>query len=201
MLEFVVVIPLIAMVIAATFFFAWGLRNRMGVEMSVRFMSWAAARKVPLPERYGITWHDVIMDHLLMSRTVRHIYYKQFNKRKETYQTPRDLSDYVADYSPQAAPVADKLVTQRWPLASGFSISRATFPTPSGVWEKLSGNYNGRYIRDGVEWRCGEAANEEELTDEFQRKLDEALMAVPDVSMDMAKVFRRLYLSTWSRRN
>jgi len=199
MIEFVMVIPLIAQVIAATFFFAWGLRNRMGVEMSVRFMSWAYVRKVPLPERYGITWHDVIMDHLLMSRTIGHIYYKQFNKRKETYQTPQDLSDYVADYSPQAAPVADKLVTESWPLASGFGISQATFPTPSGVWEKLAGNYNGWYIRDGVEWRCGEAANEEELTDEFQRKLDEALMAVPDVSMDIAKVFQGLYLSTWTR--
>lgn len=195
------VIPLIAMVIAATFFFAWGLRNRMGVQMSTRFMSWAIERKVPLPERYGITWHDVIMDHLLMSRTIRHIYHYRFDRYRETGQTPRDLSDYVADYSPEAAPVVDKLVTDRWPLGGGFGISRATFPTPSGIWEKLSGDYEGRYIRDGVEWRCGEAANEQDLTDEFQRDLDEALMAVPDVSMAMAKVFQRLYLSTWSRRN
>jgi hypothetical protein len=201
MIEFVMVIPLIALVIAATFFFAWGLRNRMGVEMSVRFMSWAAVRKVPLPERYGITWHDVIMDHLLMSRTIRHIYYRSFDTYRETDQTPRDLSNYMADYSPEAVPVADKLLMRVWPKGYGFGITRATFPTPSGIWEKLSGEYNGQYIRDSVEWRCGEAANEQELTDEFQRELDEALMAVPAVSRNMAKVFQRLYLSTWSRRN
>ena len=195
------VVPLIALVIAATFFFAWGLRNRMGVEMSTRYLSWAFVNEAPGPVRYGPTWHDVVMDRLMMGRTVRDMFYRTYYRWEDTPQTARDLSAHVQDYSPQAAPVADELLTQTWPEGYGISMDRVVFPTPAGVWEKLPGDYKGRYIRDGVEWRCSQAANERELTDEFQKELDEALMGVPEASMAVAKVFQSLYLSTWPRGN
>lgn len=196
MLEFVMVIPLIALVIAATFFFGWGLRNRMGMKMTDRFISWTNVRKAPLPERYGPTWHDVVMDYLLERRTVGHIYYSYFDKHDDTFQTLHDLTNYVGDYSPMAAPVAQELLLDRWPLGSGFQI-RATFPTPVGPWENVSGLFKSHYIRDGVEWRRGEASQEEELTDEFQRELDDVLKFVPGPGDDLADRLRGLYLEQW----
>ncbi len=208
MIEFLVVIPLLALVIAAIYLFAWGLRNAMGLRMSSRYLTWAAVREVPLARRYGITWHDVIMDHLLVRRTVGHIYGNRYRDFDDTAQTMRDLASYVGNYSPEARPVAEELLVRSWQHGEGIRLT-ATFPMPVGPWQDISGPYKDRYIRDGSQWRCRlppppekdyySASHEQELTDEFQKELDEALQAVPDESKAIAEVFRELYLETWPR--
>jgi len=196
MIEFVLVIPLIALVIAATFFFGWGCRNRMGMERSDRFIAWVGARHAPFPTRYGPTWHDVVMNGLLQSRTMKDIYYHQFDRRENTFQTLVDLSDYVGDYSALAAPVTRRLLQQRWPRGYGMRID-AYFPVPFKPWAKQAGYQNSSHIRDGVEWRRNEASNEKDLTDEFQKDLDDALRSTPIVARGLAEGFRSLYLDPW----
>lgn len=104
--------------------------------------------------------------------------------------------------------MAEELLVRSWPHGEGWRLT-ATFPTPVGPWQDISGPYKDRYIRDGSQWRCRlppapekdyySASHEQELTDEFQKELDDALQAVPDESKAVAEVFRELYLETWSR--
>ncbi len=196
MLEFALVIPLIAFVIAAVFFFAWGLRNRMGMEMSDRYLTWWIVRGANFPVRLGPTPHDIIMRGLLMDRTVKDMYGNWYDEYEDTKQTLRDLSKQTNDYSPEAGAVAQELLLDSWPLGNGVLLT-ATFPTPAGVWEKLSGEYQSRYIRDGVEWRCGQASNEKELTSEFQRELDETMKSAGQ----LGAMLRPLYRDPWPRRD
>jgi len=187
-MEFVMVIPLLAGVIALTYFFGWAMKNQQRVWAANRYASW----------RWVHGQHDVNAMNLNQN----------FFDNKAggvgvngwgggPTQTLDDLVRNVTDESTRAGAMAQELV-QEWPHGCSAAIG-ASFPTNVTLWQWLvsDGGIRWHHQREGVEWRRHQARCEQRLADEFYSGLDNDLQSVPAPGSSLGEAARQLFLHPW----
>jgi len=188
LIEFVLCIPLLAFVIGLTFFFGWAMSNQQGVKISGRYAVWREVRGGGAAD----------------PRDLNRKFYSQkaggvsVDGRQATDETLRDLVDAAGDVSTEAKMLADHLVLDRFPRGVGAEVA-AEFPTDVGLWNQLGGGaIRHRHMREGVEWRRGQASCEEVVRDDFLIQLDGALRRLSSTpGAEFGQVLRNLYEYRW----
>ena len=188
LLEFVLCIPLLAGIIVLTFFFGWSMKNQQRVRVSDRYTAWRwvhGGRDAPTHANLNGFFFDFKAGEVWV------------DGGGGPTETLTDLVGEVARISPQAAALAEELVTNRFPHGQSASVA-ATFPTDVVLWQRLSGGaMSHHHVREGVEWRRGQASCEDVLADEFYHSLDTAMSTVPAPGDGLGQCVRRLYLTRW----
>ena len=185
LIEFTMAIPLLASVIGFTFFFGYAMMNQQHVKIADRYSAW---RNV-----YGGASSGGTINNLLFGDKAGQI-------NLTTGVGPDDvLQQYVSQVNSDSAAagvLARACVIDSWPRGSGTHIG-ATFPSDVGLYNRFKGAIEHSHIRDGVEWRRGQAASETEIVNEFLVDFDRTLSNVNQPGGALANTFRRLYNTSW----
>lgn len=191
LMEFVLVIPMLAGIIALTYFFGWAMKNQQRVRAANRYAAW----------RWVHGQHDVSEMNLNQNF---------FDSKAGSVSvngwgggptdTLSDKVDVVRDQTPRCGDVVDQCVlgTDHWPHGCSAGIG-ASFPTNVTLWQWLvdEGGIRGHHVREGVEWRRHQARIEEPLCEEFYSDLNQALGSVPAPGDGLGEMARRLFLAAW----
>jgi hypothetical protein len=188
LIEFVMTIPLLALVVVATFFLGWAVVNRHAVAQASRYSSWHAVRG-------GSSTADLDENF--------------YANRTQTTSVGRDggqienleaYVDRVGSYDANAGVVAEACIlgdSRRWPRGRAAEVV-TDFDSSVAAWERWAdGSIRARHSRDGVEWRNRQIDPNQALADHFLTGLDDALSNVPPDGQGLANIMRSLYMSRW----
>lgn len=194
MIEFVLVIPLLATILGFTFFFGWAMVNQQHVKIADRFQTW---RKVRAGSRVGAA---VLNDRIFQGHLDENTYAQESGTTSaETKKTLEYLVEAAEAQSPEAGALAQPMVMDRSPHGQWTTV-RGRFPSDIGIFQQVE-NYQGdirhTHMRDGKEWRWRQIWCEPVIKDEFLFELDSTLLGVPSPGDGLAAMARRLYLTRW----
>ncbi len=186
MVEFVMILPLLALVWSLTWFFGWELVNKEHVRMSNRWAVWRTVRGAgePVPQQ--------LSDNFFKDKAI--------NVGMTTGSGPdKTLQALVTEAGKISQPAqmwTQSLVIDRFP--HGFTANvTAEFPTTNTAWSRFTGAITGMHGRDGVEWRRAQARCEDALQQEFLDSLDSTLENISSPGDTLASEFRNLYRGGW----
>jgi len=188
LMEFVLIIPLLATILGLTFFFGWAFTNQQHVKVSDRFQCW---RRVRLGSSASVSQLNA--------------WFFQNRANEETLeqgggsgptQTLRDLIDTVGNFSSRAEGLADGVVWNRAERGRRAMVA-AEFPSDIGIYQQFTGKIRDDHTRDGREWRWRQLRCEPVIRDEFLSELDSVLESIPNPGDSLGEMARKLYLSAW----
>ena len=186
MIEFVLVIPLLALIIAITFFFGRSLMNKQHVTVSDRYTA----------------WREVLTGSQVTDRNLNAMFFRDravdvdIRRGDGPDETLSDLADAAGYVSAGAETLAYETAVERFPRGRAADVA-AQFPTQGGIWRQLTGAIHSTHARDGVQWQRGQASNQRVVAQEFLGQVDDALNGIAAPGTEIGKFFRRLYLAGW----
>jgi len=187
MVEFVMCIPLLALVLGLTFFFGWAMSNQQHVRISDRYTVWRMLRERSRPTA------EELNETFFANRG------RQVNL--DTWRWHSDTLDYFVDatdhYDRRAGSLADDMILHRFSHGMTAQV-HGEFPSDVSLWQRFTGAIRSRHSRQGLEWRCQQARSESAVAEEFLRLLDVMLDTTPAPADRLAQMFRRLYLAHWN---
>ncbi len=188
MIEFVMVMPFLALIFALIWFFGDQMKNQQQVKVATRYNAW---RHVRTESAVGIT---ETAETSLEGRAE----WADVDRGTGQSQTRADLVTAASDISDRAGEMADILYLDRFPRARRVDV-QAEWPYEAQLWElaELDGAIEKRHVREGVEWRRHQARLQRTLIDLFLEDLEGALNSVEAPGSGMAQMMRRLYHQGW----
>ena len=202
LIEFVMVIPLLATILGLTFFFGWAMVNQQHVKVADRFQSW---RKVREGNSVGA---ETLNKRFFMGHLDEDAYKDNGQssgiQTEETFETFSDLKDKAQEQSEEAGTLATGLLgtlDEKAEAERGRQTTvRGRFPSDIGIFQSVE-DYQGAirhtHIRDGRECRWRQLRCEDVLKDEFLNELDDTLEDVASPGDGLAKMAQGLYLDKW----
>jgi len=145
LVEFAMVIPLLALIISLTFFVGWARTNQQHVWAATRYAAWR-------PVRGG---GSVRTDDLNLWFFADRAEDVSLRSDHGPDQTREELVAAAGDVSQRAYLLAEAGVLDRWPR-SCLARTGAAFPTHLALWRRFQGVIGGSCRREGVEWRRGQ---------------------------------------------
>ncbi len=186
LIEFVMCIPLFALIISLTFFLGWALANQQRVKVSARYK----------------VWRDLRSSEEVTGGFLNDIFYQRRAESVGTY-TDSGVAETLDDMvlvahltSRRAGDLADEAVRNYFPHGRRTEVS-AEFTPGDGVWRRFQGPIEYRFGRAGVEWRRDEAGCHVPLRHQYLDVLDSNLRNVPAPAGKLAETVRGLYLQGW----
>lgn len=185
LLEFVMSVPLFALVIMLIFFFGWSMTNQQHVKASSRY----------------VAWRSVLTGSGTSNEELNRLFFQQQAPADENYRRggssgPTDaLEGLVAASGRHGAPVeelADRLVMRQFPHGRSTGMA-VRFETTIDAWRQFTGRIHSRHTREGVEWRRRQARLGGALTEQFLFELDETLNSVPAPGDRLGRMFATLH--------
>jgi hypothetical protein len=188
LLEFVMSIPLLAMVIAGTFFFGWVMRNQQRVRIASRHAAWSQVYES------AETANSADVDDLF------------FDTRGEGTSVEGEgfagsaLEDYVTAVRTRdedAGRVVEEMITEADPPAARREIVESNFQTNNELWRKLAkGAIRMEHHRGGRTWRRPEWSPLSKVTTETLLEECDAMADAPQDSK-VESALRLLYKGGW----
>lgn len=209
-IEFICSVPLLAVIIALTFFFGHVRVNQQHVQVAARYSAWVGWHSDI--EEFQIDW-DLMSDpggenrqmgsYLPENPEILNSIFMD-NRSTETnldmvwiyLGTPDDYIDLVSRDSQAAGELAENLIDNYFDRSRQATVD-AVFPSPVNLWELYEGDLHARSSREGLEWARGSAFCEYAVTEQFLTTIDSALLSVPSPGNRLALTVRRLYLWPW----
>jgi hypothetical protein len=184
--EFVMAIPLLALIIALTYFFGWAMMHQQQVWIADRYAAWRAVRG-------GGGAGGGHLNATFFRDEAANVSVSGGSGPAETLQ---DYVFAVGSYSAEGERLADATVLGRWPRGRSASVGARFAPIPEG-FRHLTGPIRSAHVREGVAWRRGQARLEHDLVDVYLGDLDGLLGALPAPAEKLAETFRGMYLHGW----
>lgn len=186
LLEFVMCIPLFALIIALTFFFGWAMVNQQRVKVSARYK----------------VWRDLRSTSEVTGGALNRDFYERRAESVDLFsdsgvaETLDDLVTEAGVVSRPAGALAQEAVLDYFPHERRTQVA-AEFPTDVRAWRRFKGPIEHRYGRAGVEWRRGEASCRMPLLHQYLDVLDSELRSVPAPADGLCRTVRQLYGNGW----
>jgi hypothetical protein len=188
LLEFVMSIPLLATVIAGTFFFGWVMRNQQRVRIASRHVAWSHVYET------AETANSADVDDLF------------FDTRGEGTFIEGEgfagsaLEDYVRAVNNRhedAGRVVEEMITEADPPEARREFVESNFETNNDLWRKLSqGAIRMEHHRGGRTWRRPEWSPLSKVTTETLLEECDAMADAPSDSK-VESALRLLYEGGW----
>ncbi len=187
MIEFIFILPFLAMILALIFFFGFAMMNQQEVKVSARHGAWRHIRGPSDLDGLGIN-NNFFNGRAAMPIAVT-----------ITDTHPDGMDRFVQQsgaYGQGGQLLADYMVHHSFPLGVWYQVS-ATFPTTVGAWNKFQGSIQGIAARDGVEWRYRQAYFNEAVMQNYLTDVDSMLTGIPAPGNGMGAMLRNLYSAPW----
>jgi len=190
MVEFTLVVPLLALITGLTFFFGWAFMHKHQVVVADRYAVWQRVenRAWPTEEKLNRAFFaDKAVDVALGERGL-------------SRQTAQDLVDEAGDRHQPAELLADELLMERFPGGHRAGVA-AEFTSKRNLWRKYADSHiRSDHAREGITWRRDEVRCWTTLRDQYYADLDDSLKGLQESDSpgrNMAGMIRGLYLTHW----
>jgi hypothetical protein len=189
MLEFVLLIPLLATVVALTFFFGWSMMHKTQLLQAARHAPWENIDTGAWPTEEFINeqfFHNRAASVSLASEP-----------DKVSRETSEDLVNDVGGREAAAGALADELTLNLFPPGKRGRVA-AGFNTDQPIWKTFEGTITATHQREGLTWRRDDPCDPwNTLRDQYYPDLDNLLNGIPAPGSGMAQMIRGLYLAHW----
>ena len=187
LVEFAMVIPLLALIIGLTFFFGWTMTNQQHVWVSSRYAAWRQVRP-------GDAVGNARLNSVFFEDRAADVGIERGLGQAETLA---ELVAAVGQMGQAAEQHAGMVVWNRCPRGRTATVA-AEFPSDVGLWRRFSGAIRGYHARDGRQWRCANGVTcEVELRDQFLLSLDSMVEQMQSARHGLGERLRRTYLESW----
>jgi hypothetical protein len=186
MTEFVLVLPLLAGIIALTFFFGWAMMHKEQVVMASRYSAWHRVDS-------GIWPTEEKINEVCFNDRANKVV---LGTGPGVGDTARDLVAQTAGFGGNTELLADATVVQRFPGGHDAHVA-ANFDNTRAIWNKLGGDIHSQHAREGITWRRDEVGCWGVLRDIFYPDMDAQLERIAPPANGMAQMVRGLYLTHW----
>ena len=188
MLEFIMCIPLMAILIAAIFFFGWVMRNQQRVRIADRYTSWKRV--------YDTTPSEQDINEKFFDDRGYNIS-REVDSDTATNQVRESFIDAVEKRDAPAGGYAQDLINRNLPGGS-YVLLRSQFNTNSGKWKKWaeSGAIERSHVRDGRPWIRGQTQMPNSIRDLYLQQLHDAVTS-PSLNSSGGNLIRTLYMEGW----
>jgi len=188
MVEFTLVVPILAVIISLVFFFGWALMRKHQVIVADRYAAWRRIETGRWPEA------DELNELFFAGKAVD----VALGGAATNPRTASELADAASDLNRRSGALAAELLLDRFPAGRRARVS-ARFRAHQALWQRedLIRYIHSRHGREGITWRRDEVRPWRVLRDQFYLELDEALRRVPAPGDGMAQMIRGLYLAHW----
>jgi len=219
MVEFVLCVPLLAMLIAGMFFFGWALRNQQKTKLAARYTAWrdvhnAGARADASSQAYLLYGdpdeedqrEDFLEDYAgdNVTTPTAELLVRYFLGRK-SQNVGLDISPSLTDAqgllaqepgSEDANALAEQTAAGEFPSQLAGDVS-AEFQADMKIWQRFasSGGLRAKHFRDDVTWRRWQVTTRDAIQDLFLADLDQAVQTLPEE--ELRKSIENLYLRDW----
>lgn len=184
--EFVMAIPLLAMVMAGTFFFGWAMRNHQRMCVADRYAAWRSVY-VAAPSAGALNAECFDGRGEGTSLTI-------------TAGPDGTLDAFVAvagEQSPLAGELAEELVAEELVPWGAEACVESQFSTSVAFWRRLArGAMETRHVREGPDWVRGEVYVGAAIRELYLDDLDRALYGQA-ATTSIGQSLRRLYEQGW----
>lgn len=196
MIEFIACIPLLAIVVAGTYFFGWAMRNQQRTIVANRYQTWRDVygqhnyQSEPGVRQYlggSATWEQFI-DLVFFDQRVSG---SSMTERWPTSDVRPDWQDAVAA---QSAGAGDYVTSLGSHLPGGrYGHISVDFQGAYAIWERLgAGSIQADHMRDGLPWRRGEASPIRTTLELYLQAFDDRISG-----SDLYDHIRHVYMSGW----
>ncbi|MBN1941807.1 MAG: pilus assembly protein [Phycisphaerae bacterium] len=183
--EFVLAIPLLALVIAGTFFFGWVMRNHQRLRVADRYAAWRSVED-------GLPSGNEIDAEFFAGRG-------EGTSLEDDSGPDGTLEDFIVsarEESDAAGDLAENFVTaDRVPRGRGVTV-KSRFATNVEFWRKMAADaMDSRHVREGPDWRHGQVNVGGAMRDLY---FDDLEQAVDDIAGEnISQALRNLYQNGW----
>jgi len=213
-IEFVMIVPLVALIIGLTFFFGWSMKNQQRLRVASRYAVWRAVHNrgaaadglAAPPNLVEVDFDRLNAAFLDVAAAVGPDAGSRMYWDAGPEETILDLAAAAGTPDRPARRLAEDIAAGHLPRGLS-AVVLAEFPSSVGLWKNLglTGLMESRHVREGVEWRRRQAAYEygdpaggrSVLEDEFLGSLGGTLSIIPGGGDELGRAFRRLYLAGW----
>lgn len=184
LLEFVMCLPLLALILTLTYFLGWAMRNQQRVWTADRYFTW----------RTAAGGQSASLNEAFFSGQGQNVDPVMHDGPDGT------LVEYVRtteQYSPLAGVVIGDMIDRRFVPRGLTGEVRSEFPTSVSLWNRLAeGQIRSRHSREGASWRRSDTRNYGPvIQNRFLYEFDERVNDIPGSSIGQA--MRMLYLHGW----
>jgi hypothetical protein len=186
MIEFVLILPLLAVILSLTFFFGWVSLHKHQVVVANRYAAWQRINTGGWPSQHKLNtafFADKAVDVVV-------------DTGDPVLDTREELATAAGGQSPRTGQLADTLVTQVYPAGDHARVSAAFTPRQT-FWQDYRGHIHSHSAKEGITWRRDEVDNINTLRDQFYSELDNGLQGIRSPGDGMAQMIRGLYLAHW----
>jgi len=189
MVEFVLVVPFLALLLGLTFFFGWVMTNKHEVILANRYSAWQRVLKGTWPDEEKLNQEFFRNEATSVS----------ISGGGAVTQTVADLISEAGARGAQPEVLAEELFRRRFPGGRRAHVS-ANFTTDRDLWRRIMkdrATIRAAHEREGLTWRRDEVTCWGTLRDLYYDDLDAALQRIPPPAQRMAAMIRGLYLARW----
>ncbi len=186
-IEFVCSVPLLAVIIALTFFFGHVRVNQQHVQVAARYSAWVGWYS-DYPPGSDEALNSIFMDNRSTDTNL--------TMEGRSLGTTDDYVEFVSEDSQPAGELATDLIDNYFVSGRRGTVD-AVFPSPVNLWEFYEGDIHARSSREGLEWTRDDAFCEYAVAEQLLTLLDSTLRSIPAPGDRVAVFVRGLYLWQW----
>jgi len=204
LVEMAMCIPLLASIIALTAFLGWAMMNQQNVKAAARYTSWRNvyggwAQRNPDDPNTPDDPNYPGLNELFFRQRASSVHAGggsgEIDEFEQLITAAFDRSDYAGTF-------ADQLILHPLPGHGHFQHARsghvsASFRSDMEILNRYQGAIQSYHIRDGVEWRRGQADCQSVTRVQFLSALEDLLLSVQAPGADMANMLRSVYRNGW----
>ena len=184
-LEFVLCIVILAFILMLIYFFGWSMMNQQEVKASARYTAWRNIRGT-------LITHNTDLNQFFFNQQATGVGIEVATGPDTTLQ---EYATQAGSVSSGAGQLAQNMFVNQFPRGSQATVV-SRFQA-NARWDQFLGNIQCAHIRDGVEWRTGQADSLSAIDIVFLQPLDSLFQATPS----LGPMAQGLYQSPWYRWN
>ena len=191
-IEFVFCLPILAFILALTFFFGYSMMNQQHTKAAARYTAWkhvrgpADATQAQLNQRFFADRATGVATD--MSGGPRDVLDQYITAAADSGGDPEELArELVDNYLPRGS---HAVVTADFvkPASAGGGVE---------LWDRYQGAIQTKRAREGLEWRRGHAHPYSSIRNVFLQQMDDALGGISAPGTHFGLTLRQLYASPW----
>ena len=191
-MEFALAIPMLALIIALTFFCGYALTNKQHITAASRYAVWSGAYGQAAPS-------DDQLNAMFLASKGDQIVTSQSGWASATLE---ELVTWVGCDDQSAGDFLDQCIGDGAAHSRSGEVA-AEFPSSIGAWQSFIGPRRSAHFRDGGQWTRGELSYLEPVREQFLSDLDSAVLDIRQDQEDdspmvsLTEALRDLYSQRW----
>ncbi len=187
MVEFLLIVPFLALILGLTFFFGWAIMHKQQAVTASRYAAWKRIETGAWPT-------EEELNERVFADSAEHVSLN--GSHDDLRRTATELAIEAGSRNGPAGEYAEGLMVDQFPAGRRAQVS-VGFDTDQRLYKRFTGDIHSSHGREGVTWRRDEVNPWPALRDHFYLDFDNEMRSLPAPAGGMAGAIRHLYMANW----